>query len=109
MSISFRRKLAWRIEASAELVLVTLMLRLRGWAWAREQLRSLDGREDRMMRREMSQAAQSAARRMPFRALCVPFTIAAMRMLRRRGIAAKVRWSVPGGSSAAGHVEVDLS
>lgn len=107
MRTSFMRRLAWRVEAALELVLVVTLLRLRGWGWAREQLRPVAGRDDFAMRRELSQAAQSAARRMPFRALCVPFTIVAMRMLKRRGIAARVRWSVPDGRGMTGHVEVD--
>jgi hypothetical protein len=106
---SYAVRLLLRLEAACDLCWVTYKVRHAPWAWTRENLKASPGRTDWTAVMEIENAATSAARRMPFDALCVPATVTAMRMLRRRGVAGKPQWSAPGVRGELGHVRIGRS
>ena len=101
---SVARKLTLRIEAACDLCWVAFKMNHEPWAWARAHLRPVSGREDPVASIEIEKAAQSAAGLLPFTMLCVPSTVTAMRMLRRRGISAALQWVPPGVRNDRGHI-----
>lgn len=100
------RKVLLRLEAALDLCWVTYKVEREPWEWARERLRPASGRVDRTAVVEIEKAAHSAAGLLPFTVLCVPVTVTAMRMSRRRGLAAAPEWTVPGLRGDVGHVRV---
>jgi hypothetical protein len=103
----FARKVLLRAEAACDLCWVSYKIKYAPWAWARENLQPTNGRVDRLAVTEIEQAAYSAAARLPFTVLCVPVTVTAMRMLKRRRIAAKSDWTPPGVRGDRGHLRLD--
>jgi hypothetical protein len=106
-SYGILRKIALRVEAACDLCWVTLKMKREPWSWAREHLAPASGRVDKAATVEIENAAHSVAGTLPFTALCVPITVTAMRMLKRRGIAAKPLWTPPGVRDDRGHVRLD--
>ena len=100
------RKVLLRVEAACDLCWVSYKIKHAPWAWARENLQATIGRVDSLAVTEIEQAAHSAAARLPFTVLCVPVTVTAMRMLKRRRISATPEWTPPGVRSARGHLSL---
>jgi hypothetical protein len=101
------RKILLRVEAACDLCWVAFRMRHASWTWARENLKRTTGRVDRTAVAEIEKAAHSAAGLLPFTVLCVPVTVTAMRMLKRRRISAKPEWTPPGVRSDRGHLCLD--
>lgn len=100
------------VEAVIALAAARLMVVLRPFkevaaAAARQPRRT--SREPDAMRREVSWAITAAARRAPWRALCLEQAIAAQAMLRRRGVASVLHYGVKaGGGDLAAHAWVTV-
>jgi hypothetical protein len=103
------RKILLRVEAACELSWAVSRMRTASWDWGRHNLRPVRGRVDPVAVCEIEGAVHSVARFVPFTALCVPATAAALRMLRRRGIAASAEWTPPGVRGPLGHVALARS
>lgn len=88
------------VEAALALTVVSAALKALPFAMAmrvfglREGNPALKRAADPAQTRKIGRAVARAARRLPFKPVCLPQAVAAALMLRRRGLAAEVRFGV---------------